>query len=128
MDHFVNATVSSDLWHARMGHIHAALISKLPISCKSKVLDVCDSCCLTKQHIFPFSDSTHTSEKLFDLVHADLWVPYKFKTHGQCNMFLTLVEDKSRCTWIYLLSDKSMVFSLIRDFFYSNSKSVQCYS
>lgn len=31
-------------------------------------------------------------------------------------MFLTLVEDKSRMTWIYLLSDKSVVPALIKEF------------
>lgn len=55
----------------------------------------------------------HTSKDLFDLVHADLWGPYRFKTNGGYNYFLTLVEDKSRTTWIYLLSDKSTVTNLL---------------
>lgn len=72
MDHFVASTIGMDMWHARMGHKPAALINKLSISCKSKVLDVCGSCCLAKQHTLPFLDITHISENLFDLVHVDL--------------------------------------------------------
>lgn len=46
----------------------------------------------------------------------DLWGPYRHKTHNNCNMFLTIVEDKSKTTWIFLLSDKSMVSSNIKNF------------
>lgn len=36
---------------------------------------------------------------------------------GDVIFFLTLLDDKSRCTWIYLLIDKSTILSLFLDFF-----------
>lgn len=71
---------------------------------------------LAKQFRLQFPSSFSTSEHLFHIVHADLLGPYRFKTHGQCNMFFTLMEDKSRCTWVYLLSDKSTVPILLREY------------
>lgn len=64
----------------------------------------------------PFPNSSHQSSCLFDLVHADLWGPYRFKTHDNCSIFLPLVQDKSRTTWVYLLADKAFVPLLLKKF------------
>lgn len=40
----------------------------------------------------------------------------KLCTHGKCNRFLTIVEEYSKCTWVYLISDKTQVPSLIQNF------------
>lgn len=53
---------------------------------------------------------------LFDLLHADLWGPYKYRIQGNCIYFLIIVEDKSRSTWIILLADKAQVLNLIHEF------------
>ena len=42
--------------------------------------------------------------------------PYKVKTHDNCKMFLTIVDDFSRHTWIFLLKHKSDVVSLLYQF------------
>lgn len=42
--------------------------------------------------------------------------PDRYKTHDNCTIFLTIVDDKSRATWIYLLSDESHVASLFKSF------------
>lgn len=39
--------------------------------------------------------------------------PYKYETHGHCACFLTIIEDKSRCTWTYLFANNSQVPSII---------------
>ncbi|XP_074352128.1 uncharacterized protein LOC141691293 [Apium graveolens] len=94
--HF-NAHVSSiDTWHARLGHAPAHVIQLLPVVSQTKIMDTCNSCFFSMQSRLRFPDSQHTSEKLFDLVHADVWGPYRIPTHGNCRWFLTLVEDKSR--------------------------------
>lgn len=71
---------------------------------------------MAKQHRLVFPISANESTHVFDLVHADLWGTHHFKTHDNCNMFFTLVDDKSRATWVYLISDKSVVFHLLKDF------------
>lgn len=116
-DFHFNAHVSSiDTWHARLGHAPAHIVQLLPVKSHNKVLDTCDSCFFAKQSRLSFTDSVHSSANLFDLVHADLWGPYRFKTHDNCSWFLSLVEDKSRVTWVYLLPDKTVVSSLLQEF------------
>lgn len=43
----------------------------------------------------------------FDLIHTDIWGPYEVPTRGKFRFFLTLVDDHSRMTWVYLLERKS---------------------
>ena len=45
-----------------------------------------------------FSSSTHFSQNPFELVHCDLWVPPLLVLLKVSNIFLTLVDDYSRCT------------------------------
>lgn len=33
----------------------------------------------------------------------DVWGPYKAKTHDDSNMFLTVVDDFTRHTWVFLM-------------------------
>ena len=32
----------------------------------------------------------------------DVWGPYIYKTHNGCNIFLTIVNDFNKMTWVYL--------------------------
>lgn len=103
------------LWHARLGHPSLSSMKFLPAGmyfCEAD-LNKCDTCHLAKQTRLVFPKSQTTSTELFDLVHMDVWGPYKYKTHGYCGYFLTIVEDKSRSTWTYLFADKSQVPSII---------------
>lgn len=45
-----------------------------------------------------------------------MWGPYKHPTHGNCHYFLTIVENFSRCTWVFFFSDKIQVFGFIQQF------------
>lgn len=64
---------------------------------------------------FPLSQSRSSSK--FSLIHCDVWGPYKHYTHGKYNYLLTIVNDYSRCTWVFLFSDKSQVHILLKYFF-----------
>ncbi|XP_074363225.1 uncharacterized protein LOC141703653 [Apium graveolens] len=112
----VLSSTSTDLWHARTGHVSPSILRLLPFSCKSSLSHECDSCHFSKQIRNPFPSSDSCSEHVFDLVQVDLWGPYKVKTNGNCTYFLTLVDDKSRATWLFLLSDKSVVHTLLSEF------------
>lgn len=80
---------------------------------------------LCKQSRLVFPTNNHQSAALFDLVQVDLQGSYRFKIRDNRSIFLTLVEDKSRTTWVYLLSDKTVLPSPIKEFV-SQSYSVQC--
>ena len=69
-----------------------------------------------KQKRLPFSISTHVSHKPFELMHSDLWGPFSTCTVEGFKYFLTLVDDFTRCTWVYLLKNKSNTQFLIPEF------------
>ena len=60
-------------------------------------------CPLAKQKMLPFPSSISSSFSCFDLVHADIWGPYSTPSLNGSKYFLTLVDDYSRCTWVYLM-------------------------
>ena len=60
--------------------------------------------------------SVHIFEHCFDLVHCDLWGPFSVPTIDNCKYFLTIVDDFSRSTWVYLLKHKSQTQSVLEQF------------
>ena len=56
------------------------------------------------------------SLECFDLIHSDLWGPFSAPTIDGCRYFLTIVDDCSRCTWVYLLEHKSQTQSNLEQF------------
>lgn len=55
----------------------------------------------------PFQSSKSHATSVFSLVHIDIWGPYRIPARGKYKYFLTLVDDCSRMTWLYLLQAKS---------------------
>ena len=53
----------------------------------------------------------------FDIVHCDIWGPYHVVSYTGHNYFLTLVDDCTRFTWVYLLKQKSDAAVAIPRFF-----------
>ena len=76
----------------------------------------CEICPLAKQKRLPFTSSTHISLECFDLIHCDLWGPFSAPIIDGCRYFLTIVDDCSRCTWVYLLKHKSQTQSILEQF------------
>jgi len=108
------------LWHKRLAHsssisLNTLLGYKLD-DCKSVVLD-CNVCPLAKHTRHPFPHSTSTSNKVFELLHLDVWGPYHVETFDGNKHFLTIVDDFSHITWIFLLKFKSDVIIVLRQFF-----------
>lgn len=54
----------------------------------------------------PFSISESHAVSPFDLIHIEIWGPYKECTKRDCRYFLTVVDDHTRYTWLYLLKLK----------------------
>ncbi|KAL0427620.1 UNVERIFIED_CONTAM: hypothetical protein Slati_2936800 [Sesamum latifolium] len=96
---------SSSKWHNRLGHASAQAIKHiLNIDCDEFNTDApCDVCHRAKQSRLPFSISPSQSTEIFDLVHMDLWGPYKANSMSGCAYVLTLVDDHSRSVWTFLL-------------------------
>uniref|UniRef100_A0A2N9F8W6 Integrase catalytic domain-containing protein n=1 Tax=Fagus sylvatica TaxID=28930 RepID=A0A2N9F8W6_FAGSY len=77
---------------------------------------VCNICPLAKQKRLPFSNNNNLSSCPFDLVHVDIWGPYHVSTVEGYKYFLTLVDDCSRTTWLYLMKLKSEARPLLESF------------
>ena len=107
------------MWNFRLGHPSYAklsllnnLVSVLPAN-KTICYDICH---FSKQKRLSFPTSHHVSHCVFDLVHCDLWGAISIATIEGYKFFLTIMDEYSRCTWVYLLKSKSETLALIQQF------------
>lgn len=119
----VSVRGDSTVWHLRLGHASSRIIDKLPgvkdsLSIHDSDLSTisCDVCLRAKQTRQCFPDSLSNAKEIFDLVHCDLWGPYRTPAFCGSRYFLTLVDDCSRAVWLYLLPDKSSVSTNLQNF------------
>ena len=108
-----NTSPNFNLWHYRLGHISNSRFQliKDPIVTKDSYPTInetpCSICPMAKQHKLPFNQSLHKSSHNFELIHCDLWGPCSVTAYDGSRYFLTIVDDMSRSTWVYLLKNKS---------------------
>ncbi|KAK9049228.1 hypothetical protein SSX86_031804, partial [Deinandra increscens subsp. villosa] len=109
----------SDLWHARLGHPSHVVLKFLKNDLKINQIEnvsPCETCHRAKQHRDPFPLSDHHSKSLGELIHLDVWGPFKVASREGFRYFLTVVDDYSRAVWIFLMKSKSEVFTHIQTF------------
>jgi hypothetical protein len=72
---------------------------------------LCSACQASKQvgNIHPTKSVMSTSRSL-ELFHIDLFDPTTYRNIGGNSYGLVVVDDYSRYTWVFILSDKSNVF------------------
>ena len=108
-----------NLWHYRLGHVSNSRIPFLRQIDNSITFDctnVCEICPLAKQKKLSFPVSQSISNKEFELIHCDIWGPFATISYSGFKFFLTIVDDFTRCTWVYMLKTKSEVSSLLPNF------------
>ena len=112
--------VDGKIWHQRLGHPSSNKLKVLSCTLslsKSHVLEShCDICPLAKQKRLSFESNNNQSVRPFDLIHMDVWGPFSVESVEGYRYFLTIVDDCTRVTWIYLLRNKSAVSSKFPDF------------
>jgi len=108
-------TSNPNLWHQRLGH-PLTKVSPLFLKVNSCSNEKCLICPLAKQTRLPFSSSSITTTSSFDLIHVDIWGGYKIPSILGARYFLTIVDDHTRCTWIYLRKHKSDTRDLLVNF------------
>ena len=106
------------LWHNRMGHPSEKVVKLLPPvrNFKGSLNKPCEVCFRAKhpRDRFPLSDNK--TRRFFELIHIDLWGPYRHKSSCGARYFLTIVDDFSRAVWVYLMVDKKEVFRMFMSF------------
>ncbi|XP_076888654.1 uncharacterized protein LOC143539135 [Bidens hawaiensis] len=114
-----NSIDDSNIWYTRLGHPASQVLSvlKSDLHIKNDFVDLpCDVCHKAKQHREPFLLSDHKSVTVGELVHLDTWGSYRIKSKEGYRSFLTVVDDFSRAVWVFLIKDKTEVFSCIETF------------
>ena len=114
------ATSNIDVWHCRLGHLSSSKLSvlnKMYTYIPHSLIDTpCSICPVAKQKKNSFPISNTVSTCAFQLVHMDIWGPISVTSIYGHKYFLTLVDDYSKHTWLFLLKQKSEVKNLIVSF------------
>ncbi|WJZ84553.1 hypothetical protein VitviT2T_004153 [Vitis vinifera] len=113
-------TSSTALWHRRLGHLSSSrldFMAKHLLNFPFQSNNACDVCALAKQRRLPFSVSSISSVRHFELIHCDIWGPYKIDSLSGAKYFLTIVDDYSRFTWVFFMHHKSETQHLLVNFF-----------
>ena len=63
-------------------------------------------------HRLPFGTSKFVATSPFELVHSDLWG----STPNSVNQYVIFVDHFTKFTWLYLLVNKSKVFTKFQHF------------
>lgn len=66
----------------------------------------------------PFSLRTISSVSSFNLIHVDIWGGYHEPSLTGAKYFLTIIDDHTRSTWVYLMKHKSETQNLLINFIY----------
>ena len=111
---FSSIRQEQSLWHQRLAHPSDSVLTKLMPHLEIKNF-ACDTCHLSKSTRLPFPTSTSRANRMFDVVHSDIWGPILESFDGY-KYFVSFVDDFSRVTWIYLLKYKSEVMNIFQDF------------
>ncbi|CAH9101689.1 unnamed protein product [Cuscuta europaea] len=105
-----------ELWHCRLGHpSHNVMktIGSLNLSFENKV---CDACMRGKQTREVFSINYTRAFEAFEMIHCDVWGPYRTQASCGSRYFLTVVDDYFRAVWIYLMREKNEVGQILKNF------------
>ena len=116
--HQANTITFEALWHFRLGHPSSSRVQVLkqdhPFISNDKV--DCEICHFSKQRKLSFPVSLSISKNYFDLVHIDIWGPMSVISVYGHRYFLTVIDNKSRYTWVFPMKNKSEARTLIENF------------
>ena len=112
----LNSALSATLtvWHCRFSHLSTsaiqrmskqALVQGLAIAPSGSVT-VCNACQTGKSRRLPFSPLSKHATRQLELIHSDL-VEISHASLGGPYYAMTLVDNFSRNSWVYLLGKKS---------------------
>ncbi|XP_058003783.1 uncharacterized protein LOC131180171 [Hevea brasiliensis] len=86
---------SFELWHKRMGNPSYKVVELIPEagSIVRKTNKTCEVCFRAKQMGEIFFSSDNKADGCFELIHCDLWGPYRVPTSCGAIYFLAIVND-----------------------------------
>jgi len=105
----------TQLWH--MSEKGMMILQKQQLLGNQKLdeLKFCEHCVFGKQHRIKFPKAIHTTKGTLDYIYADCWGPARVPSIGGGRYFLSIIDDYSRMTWIYIMSQKSQAFKCFKE-------------
>ena len=104
-------------WHERLGHPSSVIVKQvvnkgnLPLSSSQNIESVCDACQCAKSHQLPYPKSNSVSRAPLELILVMYGVMQEILLEEK-KYYVSLIDDFSKFTWIYLLKFKSEVLSI----------------
>ncbi|XP_071708952.1 uncharacterized protein [Rutidosis leptorrhynchoides] len=87
-------SLDGNLFHSRLGHTSMSKLVHIPVyKTLSNASPFCDTCVLAKHHRLPFPRSVISSKCAFELLHIDLWGPYRTPALNGENRDVIFKED-----------------------------------
>lgn len=123
-----SVTADYNTWHLRLEHAPKPILKHIPFlkTVNTNSDQVCITCPMGKFTRQPFNLSHSHASTPFELLHTYIWGPYRVATREKYKYFLTLVDDHSRMTRVYLLERKSDYLKTLTSFLNYVSNKFNC--
>jgi transposase InsO family protein len=109
---------ASELWHQRLGHPgerKTQLIAALEGAPQGlEHVECCETCSTTKNTQSVSRAPSARATQPLGRVHVDFWGPYHEATIAGKRYMLTITDDYTRKSWIYLTADRTDVYAIFR--------------
>lgn len=115
-------STAENLWHQRHINLQDLILLKnkgmvdgLPTLHNIKL--ECDGCALGKMHRDEFPVHVNRKQRdILELVHTYICGPMQTRSLGGAYYFLLFIDDCTRFSWVYFLSNKSQAFRYFKEF------------
>jgi len=101
----VEGITQLEVWHKRLGHPSWQITQLVSNGSRNRVSGLhnkfCDTCQRAKQTRETFPLSNNQASNAFDLIHCDLWGPYRNPSSCGASYFLTIVDDCACAVWVF---------------------------
>ena len=113
-----SATTPPLMVHAQLGHPSLQKLRHM-VPNLSKLSNLsCESCQLGKHSRRSFPNRViNRAASPFTLVHSDVWSPSRTVSTLGARYFVTFINDFSRCTWLFLMKNRSELFTIFQTFY-----------
>ena len=107
------------LWHMRLAHLSEkgmSILSKQGLLEGHKVVDLkfCEHYVFSKQCQVQFCKVVHSTKAMLDYIHVDCWGPSHVPSLGGSRFFLSVIDDYSSMTWVFMMKHKSEAFKVFK--------------
>ena len=110
------ATSKPKLVHDCLGHPSLPKLKMTVPSLKNLRVLECKSCQLGKRVRSLFPQTVKRCNSTFSTIHFDFWGPSRV-TSFDFRYFVTFIDEFSRCTWVYLMKDRSKLLPILMSFY-----------